>query len=464
LKAPIASPTFTGSATIPTANISQKLLVAGDTSLNGNVFIGGILTYDNDFSINKNLSIGGDVSVTGNIIGNYPVNSIPSTAISGVKHQFGALTIQYQPAESVEFDDEFFELTRSSGFDGTIQTLYAHTTDLSFNGNLYINGQGLSVLYDLSVNHNLYINNSVYENGVLLSDRYAPKSSPTFTGVVSIANLNISQNLSVTGDISMNGNFYVANTIYENGNSLVSKYATLASPTFTGTVGGITKSMVGLGNVDNTSDANKPVSSATQTALDLKADLASPTFTGTPLAPTASSGSSTTQIATTAFVRNEISNLVNSAPSALDTLQELANAINSDASFASTVTTQIGLKANTASPTFTGSVTIPTANVTQKLLVTGDSSMNGNLYVTQQTVLNQDVSMNKNLDLSGSLIAHNNVNVYGIINQYTTTLDQGYIVNYANNENTIQTMQQQIATLQQQLASVLQILANNNIQ
>ena len=57
--------------------------------------------------------------------------------------------------------------------------------------------------------------------------------------------------------------------------------ADLNSPTFTGTVAGITKSMVGLGNVDNTSDANKPVSTATQAALDLKADKAAPTFTGT---------------------------------------------------------------------------------------------------------------------------------------------------------------------------------------
>lgn len=46
--------------------------------------------------------------------------------------------------------------------------------------------------------------------------------------------------------------------------------APIASPTFTGTVAGITKSMVGLGNVDNTSDLNKPISTATQTALDLK--------------------------------------------------------------------------------------------------------------------------------------------------------------------------------------------------
>ena len=57
--------------------------------------------------------------------------------------------------------------------------------------------------------------------------------------------------------------------------------APVNNPTFTGTVAGITKTMVGLGNVDDTTDLNKPVSTATQTALDLKAPLASPTFTGT---------------------------------------------------------------------------------------------------------------------------------------------------------------------------------------
>lgn len=57
--------------------------------------------------------------------------------------------------------------------------------------------------------------------------------------------------------------------------------APLASPTFTGTVAGITKAMVGLANVDNTADSAKPVSTAQQTALNLKANLAGPTFTGT---------------------------------------------------------------------------------------------------------------------------------------------------------------------------------------
>jgi hypothetical protein len=55
---------------------------------------------------------------------------------------------------------------------------------------------------------------------------------------------------------------------------------------FNGNVIGIDKTEVGLSNVDNTSDANKPVSTAAQTAIDLKANIASPTFTGTVTTPT----------------------------------------------------------------------------------------------------------------------------------------------------------------------------------
>lgn len=65
----------------------------------------------------------------------------------------------------------------------------------------------------------------------------------------------------------------------------------------------LVKGDVGLGSVDNTADTAKPVSTAQQTALDLKAPLASPTLTGTPAAPTAAGGTNTTQVATTAFVQ-----------------------------------------------------------------------------------------------------------------------------------------------------------------
>ena len=68
----------------------------------------------------------------------------------------------------------------------------------------------------------------------------------------------------------------------------------------------LSKTDVGLANADNTSDANKPVSTATATALGLKADKASPTFTGTPAAPTATAGTNTTQLATTAFVTTAV--------------------------------------------------------------------------------------------------------------------------------------------------------------
>ena len=56
---------------------------------------------------------------------------------------------------------------------------------------------------------------------------------------------------------------------------------TLTNPAIT-TPTGIVKADVGLGNVDNTSDAAKPVSTAQQNALDLKAPLASPALTGSP--------------------------------------------------------------------------------------------------------------------------------------------------------------------------------------
>jgi hypothetical protein len=287
--------------------------------------------------------------------------------------------------------------------------------------------------------------------------------------------------------------------------------APIADPTFTGTVSGISKSMVGLGNVDNTTDANKPVSTATQTALDLKANssditelaqdavntaivagtgldksyddvantitididstvttnsgtqtltnktltspkinedvalsatatelnvldgitsstaelnildgvtatttelnyvdgvtsaiqtqlnakapLESPALTGTPTAPTATAGTNTTQVATTAFVSTAVSNIIDSAPGALDTLNELAAAINDDASFAATVTTALGTKAPINNPTFTGTV----AGITKTMVGLGNvdntSDVNKPVSDATQILLNAKASL-----------------------------------------------------------------------
>jgi len=167
-----------------------------------------------------------------------------------------------------------------------------------------------------------------------------------------------------------------------------STYAPIASPTFTGTVSGITKSMVGLGNVDNTTDANKPISTATQTELDLKlasatasstyAPLANPTFTGTVSGVTkshvglgnvdntadASKPVSTAQATAIATAKSEaiadatsqVTAVINGAPAAFDTLKEIADYIATDQTAASAVTSSLALKAPLASPTFTGTV------------------------------------------------------------------------------------------------------------
>ena len=82
-----------------------------------------------------------------------------------------------------------------------------------------------------------------------------------------------------------------------------------------------------------------------QTSLDAKAPLASPALSGTPTAPTAAVGTNTTQIATTAFVRGEVSALVAAAPGTLDTLNELASALGNDPNFATTVTNSLAGKA-----------------------------------------------------------------------------------------------------------------------
>lgn len=329
---------------------NHLLVKAGDASLNGNLYVNKVAILEklvvNDLSLNGTLNFG--------------TNTIPPEAIIG-------------------------------GIPGSTGS---YNLDFSLTNRLF-------VAKDVSMNSNLFAINS------------------------NIGNLSITKSLIVTYDASVNGNLYVGNTIYENGLSLTSKYA--------------------LKN--------------------------SPAFTGIPTAPTAGNVTANTQIATTAFVSNSVLNLISTAPSSLNTLGKLATAVNSDPSFSYTVLSQLNTKvsianpsfigtataptfistgdssfngflkvgksifeggatlsskyANIASPTFTGIATIPTANI-NILNTVSDASLNGNLYVKG------NVTMNNVVDVSGSIITRNNMNVYGIINQYTTTLDQGYIVNYNN--------------------------------
>ena len=107
----------------------------------------------------------------------------------------------------------------------------------------------------------------------------------------------------------------------------------------------ITTSMITDGNV-------------TVAKLPSTVDLSSKTLTlpSAAVATTQSASDNSTKLATTAYVTTALANLVDSSPSDLNTLNELAAALNDDASFSSTVTTSIAAKLPLAGGTMTGNI------------------------------------------------------------------------------------------------------------
>lgn len=139
----------------------------------------------------------------------------------------------------------------------------------------------------------------------------------------------------------------------------------------------VTKAQVGLGNVDNTSDLNKPISTATQTALNLKAPLASPAFTGNPTAPTPATADNDTSVATTAYVKAQLdSTALTGTPTAPTAAPGTSTTQLATTAF---VTTADNLKAPLASPTFTGDPKAPTPSTSDN-----DTSIATTAYVKAQ--------------------------------------------------------------------------------
>ncbi len=208
-------------------------------------------------------------------------------------------------------------------------------------------------------------------------DSKSPSASPTFTGTVVLPSTTSIGNVSASEIETLDG---VTSSIQTQLNdrlesaTAASTYAPIASPTFTGTVSGVTKSMVGLGNVDNTSDTNKPVSTATQSALDLKAPLSGPTFTGTVVLP------STTSVGNVSSTEIEYLDGVTSA------IQTQLDAKLASATAASTY-------APIASPTFTGTVSGVTKSMVGLGNVDNTSDANKPVSTATQTALDAKLSL-----------------------------------------------------------------------
>lgn len=104
--------------------------------------------------------------------------------------------------------------------------------------------------------------------------------------------------------------------------------------------------------------------STTTSISNTYAPLGSPSLTGNPTTPTQTAGNSTTRIASTEFVSTAISNLVDSSPSTLNTLNELASALGDDANFSTTVTNSIATKLPLAGGTMTGDLDMGSNDIT----------------------------------------------------------------------------------------------------
>ena len=112
------------------------------------------------------------------------------------------------------------------------------------------------------------------------------------------------------------------------------------------------------------------------------------TVTGTLNVSTQIITDTSTKVANTAFVQsvvdNKVSQLVNSAPETLDTLNELSNALGNDPNFATTVADMIGQKADStaltsyvplAGATMTGELIVPTLKITQSTIKFADDTV-----------------------------------------------------------------------------------------
>jgi hypothetical protein len=179
---------------------------------------------------------------------------------------------------------------------------------------------------------NLYLQNSSGDNYVTgvsggQTALYHDGSNRMYTTSIGI---------NVLGDIALSGLVDTRN-VASDGAAQDSHIADTSNPH------SVTKAQVGLGNVTNESKATMFTSAA---------------LTSTPTAPTAASNTNTTQIATTAYVQTELTELIGGAVGTLDTLNELATAINNDASYASTLTTALATKLPLAGGTMTGNVSL----------------------------------------------------------------------------------------------------------
>lgn len=229
-------------------------------------------------------------------------------------------------------------------------------TDLDLVDALFAaNGTGTSVGINVGAGKVAAVAGTLNVTGTVSGGIVAPLASPTFTGTVGlpsttsigpVSSTEIGYLDGVTSNLQTQLDAKLAIT------TAASTYAPLVGPTFTGTV--TLPSTTSIGGVSAAEIVFLDgVTSNVQTQLDGKAGLASPAFTGTPTAPTAATGTNTTQVATTAFVQQVAFN--NTLPSQTGNSGKYVTTDGTNASWATiTIPAQVYPSAGIAVSTGTG--------------------------------------------------------------------------------------------------------------
>ena len=223
-----------------------------------------------------------------------------------------------------------------------------------------------------------------FDPNVYVSERAGELVAPKIIG-------NLTGN--VTGDLYGNASYATADA---NGETIHTTYATKAEMAQRSLIGhqhSISDMISLTGYVKGTSaqaisqtDSLTTALGKIEVRLDNSATMDSPALSGVPTAPTPDSNSSANQVANKEYVDTSISNLVNGAGTALDTLGELAAALGNNPNFAASVTTEIGKKVTTGSAGYVKKLSITNATGGQNLIVQFGNDSTDTLFVKDTVV------------------------------------------------------------------------------
>lgn len=302
-------------------------------------------------------------------------------------------------------------------------------TDLDLVDALFApNGTGTSVGINVGVGKVAAVAGTLNVTGIISGGIVAPLASPTFTGTVvlpsttsigPVSSTELGYLDGVTSNLQTQLDAKLAIT------AAASTYAPLASPTFTGTV--TLPSTTSIGGVSASEIVYLDgVTSNVQTQLDGKAGLASPAFTGTPTAPTASTGTNTTQVATTAFVQQVALN--NQLPLQTGNAGKFLTTDGTNASFAAiTIPPQVYPSAGLAVSTGTAWGTSVAPGTNGNVLTSdGTNWVSAALPNPVVTTLNQDVTITPTGTIAADTVGFRGLPQNSQTSAYTLTLaDQG---------------------------------------